>query len=757
MNLQNTSHLLLRLVHRYQIYRRRLLPRQQCKAFASHCDGSTARIQGIWVINLDRQQKRWHLMQRELRRVCDYKGHSLLKITERFPAFDALGGHTPNPLEVDRWYTLRDQLLVEPQPDLAAPEIVGEDAIEMSPQETAVASSHIAVWKAIATGSHSHVLVLEDDAYFAPRFAPVLEQTWTNLFHTIALSGKMDCLYLSYQEAKGGANKEHVSEFLFRPRRGLWNLSGYVLSAMGARKLLDLLPVRGPVDLWMNQQFSKLNVYATSDSLIQQRLDVRSDNAYSVLPVLSKRGILTKERPALFPRRRLVAPVFAMGDANTGLTSLAMALSMLGYRCISDLDRLPPPEHRKLLRGSKSRVFDAYVNIASLNDEYYRLPSLYPRGRVIVTVANATASAERCDMLDLKGRAKPYWSTDGDELQVPRNGARRFQRSSTPVLFLSANDPNRWQSLCSFLKCNPPACPYPTLADRRERVLGTTSRTPAHVRSRRLAFDKSPWIAPRRRGWQGVPLEDSTAGRPDDVQELSVGSRPWRLLDDTFPSNLALFRPANFSLLGGDTAVLTARKEGVHLRDYTSASVRSRRPHHYGRFEARIRPAGVSGLITGMFLHRNSPRQEIDMEFLGKDPTRLLVNVFYNPGEDGARFDYGYRGTPVLVDLGFDAARGFHDYALEWCPTSIRWYVDGHVVHERANWDPTPIPHLPMRFHINLWPSRSRELAGRLADEDLPAHAEIKSVKCTGVRWSWPRERCDTGVNGGRKCDTCGG
>ena len=717
MNLRKTSNLLFRLAHRYQLFRRRLLPRQRCKVFAPHRDGSTERIQRIWVINLDRQQKRWHLMQRELRRLCDYNGRSLLEITERFPAFDALGGHTPNPLEVDRSYTLGDQLLVEPQPALVAPEIVGEDAIKMSPQESAVASSHISVWKVIATGKHSHVLVLEDDAYFAAHFASVLEQTWTNLFHTIALPGKMDCLYLSYQEAKGGADKEQISEFLFRPRRGLWNLSGYVLSATGARQLLDLLPVRGPVDLWMNQQFSKLKVYATSDSLIQQRWDVRSDNAYSVLPVLSRLGILTKEGPALFPRRRLVSPVFAVGDTNTGLTSLAMALSMLGYRCISDLDRLPPPEHRNLLRGSKSRVFDAYVNIESLNDDHYRLLSLYPRGRLIMTVANGTASAERCDISDLEGRAKSNWSTNGDELQVPRNVARRFHRSSPRVLFLSANDPNRWQSLSSFLECDPPACTYPTLPDWRKRVLSTTSRTHPHWRSRRRAFDKSPWIAPQRRGWQGVRLEDTMAGRPDDTEELSAGSRPWRLLDDTFPSNLALFRPANFSVLDSDTAVLTARKEGVHLRDYTSASLRSGRPHHYGHFEARIRPAGVSGLISGMFLHRNSPRQEIDMEFLGKDPTRLLVNVFYNPGEEGARFDYGYRGTPVLVDLGFDAAREFHDYALEWCPTSIRWYVDGHVVHERAKLGPysypassDAIPYQPMAIAIER---TGREVDGR--------------------------------------------
>ena len=738
MNLRNTSNPLLRLAYRLQLYRRWLLPPQTCKVFAPQRDGSGERIQGVYVINLDRQPKRWRLMQRELYRLRDSTGHSLLEMTERFSAFDALAGRTPNPSEVQESYTLGDQLFVEPQPSLAIFDVVGQEGIDMSPQEAAVASSHIAVWRAIATGTLSHVLVLEDDACFCSRFASILEETWTNLFHTIDMGSKMDFLYLSYQEAKGGADSERLSEFLFRPRRGLWNLSGYVLSVNGARKLLDLLPVQGPVDLWMNQQFATLNVYATSDSLIQQRWDYRSDNSYSVLPVLGRLGVLTKEVPALFPPRQLPAPVFAMGLSNSGLTSLAMALSMLGYRCISDVDRLPRAEHRDLFRGRNRRMFDAYVNIGSLEGQHRRLLSLYPNAKVILTASNGTGSVRGSDDADSGTHADPSLSDTKGGLRVPWEADRRSERSPGNYVVLPVNATNRWLPLCGFLACDPPPDAYPTLADRPRRLLGTVSRRHAQGFSRRLALDKSPWIAPRRIGWQGVPLERVRESRSDSSTEFPDCSEPWRLLDDTFPGNRALFRPANFSVTPGNTAVLTARKEGLYLRDYTSAALCIRKPHHYGHFEARIQAAGVPGLVTGVFLHRNSPRQEIDMEFLGKDATKLLVNVFYNPGGEGARFDYGYRGTPVLVDLGFDAADSFHDYSLEWHPTFIRWSVDGHVVHERENWEPTPIPHLPMRFHINLWPPRSRRLAGRLSDGDLPAQAEVESVKCDGLRYSWP-------------------
>jgi beta-glucanase (GH16 family) len=203
----------------------------------------------------------------------------------------------------------------------------------------------------------------------------------------------------------------------------------------------------------------------------------------------------------------------------------------------------------------------------------------------------------------------------------------------------------------------------------------------------------------------------------------------WVLRDDTFPSNLALFRPGNFSIGRDSVARLTLQKERTSVREYTSTSICSLESYLYGRFVAEVKPADVPGLITGVFLHRNSPRQEIDVEFLGRDTTKLLLNVYYNPGDEGARMEYGYRGTPVLIDLGFDASEVFHRYEIEWSPASIRWRVDGRLAYERVNWDPTPIPHLPMQLNVNLWHSRSEELAGQLAGGELPAQTELRAIE----------------------------
>jgi beta-glucanase (GH16 family) len=148
----------------------------------------------------------------------------------------------------------------------------------------------------------------------------------------------------------------------------------------------------------------------------------------------------------------------------------------------------------------------------------------------------------------------------------------------------------------------------------------------------------------------------------------------------------------------------------------------------YGRFEVEIKAARGAGLVTGFFLHRDTPLQEIDIEFAGVDPRRMLVNVYFNPGDDGTAMGFGYRGSPSWIDLGFDATADFHRYAIDWRPERLTWLVDGNVVHERASWDPTPIPHLGMRVHANLWAPRSKEFAGQLDTCALPADATFRNV-----------------------------
>ena len=199
-------------------------------------------------------------------------------------------------------------------------------------------------------------------------------------------------------------------------------------------------------------------------------------------------------------------------------------------------------------------------------------------------------------------------------------------------------------------------------------------------------------------------------------------------LSETFPGNLASFDHHNLAYTAEGTC-LTIEAAPASTRRYRSGAFASVRTFGHGRFEAAIRVAAGPGLVTGFFLHRSTPLQEIDIEFVGSDPRRMLINVYFNPGDDGTAMSFGYRGSPCWVDLGFDASADFHRYAIDWRPGRVAWLVDDLVVHERVGWDPTPIPHLEMRVHANLWAPRSEELAGRVDERRLPATATFRNVR----------------------------
>src|SRR5680860_197004 len=671
------------------------------------------RIERIYVINLDRQPDRWIEISRELSQILDSSRRELAKRTVRYSAVDARSLAQP-PLdegEVDPFYTLADQLFVEPEPRALPDRLELDRPIRMSQPEIAVARSHIGVWRRIAAGTHAYALVLEDDVCFQRGFARHLDRAWGEMESHGGETQRFDILYLSYKEVRHGAQKTFLSSSVFRPVRGLWYLSGYVLSREGAAKLLRLLPCRGPVDLWTNHQFGALDVRATRQPIINQRRDVGSTNSYSILPALTKIGVLDSEGESLFQIRPPERPVFAFGAEGSGLTSLAMALSMLGYRCCSDLQDLPRTEFEHLLAGRSDRVFDAYVNIGSLQAKAGTLRERYPRAKFIITASQDRILA-------------------GSALNILGG------MSDCDVAVLRSDAANKWTVVCEHLRCPPPICSFPENADVGQRLLVDAYVELGHVATETdPRRDRSPWVIESRQGWRGIrsaPAVNSSTSVGAHVSFNDclddLDTKRWLLRDDTFAGNLALFRPSNVDFCAGGGAALIVKRESLGVRDYSAASISSRDRFLFGRFETILRATKVPGVVTGFFLHRDSPRQEIDVEIVGKRSDRLLVNVFYNPGGEGMSFDYGYRGSPSSIELGFDASESARRFAIEWAPGEIRWLVDEQLIHKRVNWDPTPIPQLPMTLHVNTWPSRSRELAGRLADRQLPATAVVRSI-----------------------------
>lgn len=695
-----------RLAHRFRYYARMLDPQRRAAPFSQ--SGEVDSLGRIYVINLDRKQGRWHRLRRELDRFHGRHGERLSSITRRFSAIDArYMTSEPDDSVLRPAYSLADQLTVQPNPLLAIDDRARAYQIGMSRQEIAVALSHIELWRRTADGDDHAALILEDDVFFGPGFARGFRATWSALLDA---NGKpdFDLLYLAYKDVSSSKSTSRSTPI---PRRypGVWEAAAYILTRAGARKLLDRLPAHGPIDMWLNLQFADLKVFTAGRRLIEQRIDEPTTNSYSILPVLSQIGVITNEKPLHPGARRLRGPVIACGHAGSGLTSLAKALSILGYTCLSDVDQLPTEELSRLVHRGRGRLFNAYVNV----------------GGIDTSLLEAIAAANPHALFILTSHVVGVVDLPNDRL-----------------LHFGPAVKDKWSHLTRFLEIEYPPFPYPDDTDVGQRATISRAALQNAHRVTDLKADRSPWILPKRlESREGIRLQRKDAPGVDatPIKWFAGDDLPrkiWRLRDDTFPSNLALFIPENVLQEGALT--LNLRRQTTSVREFTAAAIASQYRCMYGTFGAELRPSNVTGVITGLFLHRNGPRQEIDIEFLGRDSTKMLANVFYNPGPEGTKLEYGYRGTPTEIDLGFDAAEDFHFYEIDWHPDRIAWKVDGAIVHERHLWDPTPIPDCPLEFNLNLWHSRSAELAGHLDSTRLPTRAEVRSIVVTAERLEWP-------------------
>jgi beta-glucanase (GH16 family) len=165
-------------------------------------------------------------------------------------------------------------------------------------------------------------------------------------------------------------------------------------------------------------------------------------------------------------------------------------------------------------------------------------------------------------------------------------------------------------------------------------------------------------------------------------------------------------------------------------KEYTSGRLDTKGKYApvYGRFEIRARLPEGKGLWPAHWLYPQYrdwrmeklmedavaagkesliPEErpwysEIDiMEFLGHE-TNILYGTLHYCSFDGTRRSSSGKWTGTV-----DYTKDFHIYALEWEPDSIRWYIDGHLIHKTTS----GIPHKPHYLILNTaiggsWPGR---------------------------------------------------
>jgi len=139
----------------------------------------------------------------------------------------------------------------------------------------------------------------------------------------------------------------------------------------------------------------------------------------------------------------------------------------------------------------------------------------------------------------------------------------------------------------------------------------------------------------------------------------------------------------------------------AHDKPYASGEYRTVSTYMYGRYSVRMQASDLNGTITSFFTYTGAAEgtdwDEIDIEILGKDTTKMQLNYWRDGHEH-----------PHMVDLGFDASEAMHLYSFVFLPDSLTWYVDNQEVYRVAENNLSNEDSLPVnagKIIMNFWPA----------------------------------------------------
>ena len=211
-----------------------------------------------------------------------------------------------------------------------------------------------------------------------------------------------------------------------------------------------------------------------------------------------------------------------------------------------------------------------------------------------------------------------------------------------------------------------------------------------------------------------VPAEpvyvDFSEGQPQGY-EIADGWTNGSMFNVTWRKSNVTFEDGKMQLI--------IDKDGKATSDipYSGGEFRTRKFYGYGRYEVCMKPIKNDGVVSSFFTYTGpsdkNPWDEIDIEFTGKDTTKVQFNYFTS----------GRGNHEYMHELGFDASEDFHTYAFEWYEDKIVWFVDGVEVHS-AN---QLIPVTRGKIMMNAWCGTGVDSwLNPFDDSKLPLVAEYK-------------------------------
>lgn len=226
------------------------------------------------IINLKERDDRRELLDWRMNRIDMGNGETLKDYVRYMEAVDTtMLDQFPEGI-VSYDYSFDYHYFVDSRPPLR--DLYGQGHwVDSTPTERAIAFSHYTILRDIVENKTPVTLVMEDDILFRHEFLLKMEHFMEN-----ELPHNFDFAYLSY-DTTDSLHAEKITPWLYEVHLGFWWMSGYLITYEGAKKLLERLPIIGPVDVWINHQFKDLNVYAISEPVIMQSFETSSSNDWS--------------------------------------------------------------------------------------------------------------------------------------------------------------------------------------------------------------------------------------------------------------------------------------------------------------------------------------------------------------------------------------------------------------------------------------------------------------------------------------------
>lgn len=146
-------------------------------------------------------------------------------------------------------------------------------------------------------------------------------------------------------------------------------------------------------------------------------------------------------------------------------------------------------------------------------------------------------------------------------------------------------------------------------------------------------------------------------------------------------------------------------------------------------------PKMVDGAVFGMFSYRadwqNQPWVEFDFEFVGKDTTKVQLNIHMEDASGRHISLDQAKGGSIIVDLGFDGAQGMHTYDVTVANNSATFRVDGRVVGVYGAADmPGGVWQIgPQKSYVDLWCASGLDSwTGKWAYNGTPLVAKVQGA-----------------------------